>query len=62
MAVQVLLRAVIANALSILIGLFGGGIITFVVARYYYVKASKDLLEETKRLRAIVNLLSSAAS
>ena len=52
----------IANALSILIGLFGGGIITFVVARYYYVKASKDLLEETKRLRAIVNLLSSAAS
>jgi hypothetical protein len=38
--------------------LVGGSLVTFFVARYYYyVRASKDLLAETKRLRNIVNLL-----
>lgn len=47
----------ISTLLSTLAGLVGGSLVTFFVARYYYVRASKDLLAETKRLRNIVNLL-----
>jgi hypothetical protein len=53
-----------STVVSTLVGLFVGGLITFFVARYYYLRASEDLLEESrrllaesKRLKDIVNLL-----
>ncbi len=52
----------ISTLLSTLAGLVGGSLVTFFVARYYYVRASKDLLAETKRLRNIVNLLAGGLS
>jgi hypothetical protein len=46
-----------STVVTTLVGLIVGGLITFFVARYYYVRASEDLLAESRRLRNIVNLL-----
>jgi hypothetical protein len=40
-----------------LIGIVVGGVITFLVARYYYKKASEELSKEANELRRLNNLM-----
>jgi len=45
-----------ANILSSLIGTVIGGIITWLVSKRYYQRASEDLKNETKELRRLITL------
>jgi hypothetical protein len=46
-------QTIIATTLGILLG----GVITWIAARYYYVKAGKELLAESKKLKLTSDLI-----
>ena len=47
----------IIGILEITIGVIIGGIITWIAARYYYKKASEELLAESKKLKLTSDLI-----
>lgn len=48
---------IIINFLSTLVGVILGGIITWLVSLFYYIRASKELKIETSRLRKLTELM-----
>lgn len=47
----------IASIIATVVSLAAGGALTFLVSRHYYLKASEELLLESKRLRDLTNMV-----
>jgi hypothetical protein len=45
------------NVVIALLSILVGGVITWLVSRFYYVRASKDLAKEAEKLRALTELM-----
>jgi hypothetical protein len=45
------------NVVIALLSILIGGVITWLVSRFYYVRASKDLAKEAEKLRALTELM-----